>query len=75
MNPSDKHNRDRNKDTQAFDPPLIHEEEIEHSSTGDKEKESVEERESPEVEENEEIKERTEAVTKEAMLRVTCGQL
>ena len=75
MNPSDKDYRDRNEEMRAFDPPLIHEQEIEHSSTDDEEKESAVERESPEVEENEETKEETELVTKEAMLKVTGGQL
>ena len=75
MNPSDKDYRDRNEEMQAFDPPLIHEQEIEHSSTDDEEKESAVERESPGVEENEETKEETELVTKEAMLKVTGGQL
>jgi hypothetical protein len=75
MNPSDKHNRDRNNDTQAFDPPLIHEEEFEHLATGDEDKETEEEGESPEVEENKETKEKTEVATKEAMLRVPSGQL
>jgi hypothetical protein len=73
MNPSDKDYTHRNE-TQAIDPPLIHEEEIEHSSTDDEEKQSAEEREFPEVEENGETKEETEVVTKEAMLRVTGGQ-
>jgi hypothetical protein len=72
MNPSD---RDRNKDTQAFESPLIHEEELEHSATGDEDKETEEEGESPEVEENKETKEKTEVATKEAMLRVPSGQL
>jgi hypothetical protein len=74
MNPSDKDYTDRNE-TQAIDPPLIHEEEIEHSSTEDEETQSAEEREFPEVEENRQTKEETEVATKEAMLRVTGGQL
>jgi hypothetical protein len=75
MNLSDKDALDRNKKTQAFDPPLNHEEETEDSSTGDEEKQSAEEWVSPEVEENKEAKEKTEVVTKEAMLRVPSGQL
>ena len=74
MNPSDKDYTDRNE-TQAIDPPLIHEEEIEHSSTEYEETQSAEEREFPEVEENRQTKEETEVATKEAMLRVTGGQL
>jgi hypothetical protein len=71
MNPSDKDDRDHNKYTQAFDPPLVHEEELEH----DEDKETEEEEESPEVEENKETKAKTEGATKEAMLRVPSGQL
>ena len=77
MNPSDKGHSGRNAETQAFDPPIIHEEEIEQerSPTEDDEKQSAEERESPEIDENGETKEENEAITKEAMLRVTGGQL
>jgi hypothetical protein len=58
MNLSDKDALDRNKKTQAFDPPLNHEEETEDSSTGDEEKQSAEEWVSPEVEENKEPRKR-----------------
>jgi hypothetical protein len=74
MNPSDRDDHERNKETQAFASPLIQEEEIERSATGDEEKENEKERGSAEVEENEENKGKTELVTKEAMVRVTSGQ-
>ncbi|MBV9299025.1 MAG: hypothetical protein JO066_08610 [Verrucomicrobia bacterium] len=48
------------------------EDKIERSARDDAEKESAENREPAEVEED---KEKTEVVTKEAMLRVTGGQL
>jgi hypothetical protein len=66
-----------NKETQAFDSPLIHEEKIERSAPGDEENENENEKEtgSAEVEEGEENKGKTELVTKEAMVRVTSGQL
>ena len=70
MNPSSNDSKS-NQETQAFDPPLIHEEEIVHPAPDDDEKESAEKNEPAQVEEE---KERAEMVTKEAILRVTAGQ-
>jgi hypothetical protein len=76
MNPSDRDDHElSNKETQAFDSPLIHEEKIERSAPGDEENENEKETGSAEVEESEENKGKTELVTKEAMVRVTSGQL
>jgi hypothetical protein len=72
MNPSNKEEAKSNQETQAFDPILIHEEEVVHPVLDDDEKESAEEGESEQVKED---KEMAEMVTKEAMLRVTGGQL
>jgi hypothetical protein len=74
MDPSDKDAHDRNRETKAFDPPLIREEDIEHSATGEEEG-SEEKGESPEVEENKGAEEKTNLATKEAMLKVPSGQL
>jgi hypothetical protein len=70
MNSSNKEHGRTNQATQTFDPPLIHEEELLHprpddDETADKNKPA----------EEEEDKEKTEVITKEAMLRVTGGQL
>jgi hypothetical protein len=72
MNTSDKKSHQSNKETQAFDPPLIHEEIIEHPKPEDDEEGSTEELKPEEVEEN---REQTQVVTKEAMLRISRGQL
>jgi hypothetical protein len=56
----------------AFDFPPIHEEEVVHPAADDDEKGSAEENEPTQIEED---KERTEMVSKEALLRVTGGQL
>jgi hypothetical protein len=72
MNPPSNDDSRTNQETQAFDPPLIHEEEMAHPAPEDDKKESAEKSELAQVEED---KERTELVTKEAMLRVTGGQL
>jgi hypothetical protein len=71
MNTSDENSHQSNKETQAFDPPLIHEKIVEHPDP-DAEKESAEELEPAEVEEN---RDETQVATKEAMLRVSRGQL
>jgi hypothetical protein len=65
MNPSSKDGLKSNQETQAFDPLLTDEEKID-------EKEKAQKDEPAQVEED---KERAEMVTKEAMLRVTGGQL
>jgi hypothetical protein len=72
MNPSSKDDSKSNQETQAFDLPAIHEEEVVHPAPDDDEKKSAERSEPAQIEED---KEKTEMVTKEAMLRVTGGQL
>jgi hypothetical protein len=72
MNPSGKDDSKINRETQAFDLPPIHEEEVVHPAPDDDEKESAEKSEPAQIEED---KKKTEMVTKEAMLRVTGGQL
>ena len=72
MNPSSKDDSKSNQETQAFDLPPIHEEEVEDPVRDDDEKESAEKSEPAQVDED---KEKTEMVTKEAMLRLTGGQL
>jgi hypothetical protein len=72
MNPFSKDDFKNNQETQAFDLPPIHEEEVVHAASGDDEKGSAEKSEPAQIEED---KERTEMVVKEAMLRVTGGQL
>jgi|HubBroStandDraft_6_1064221.scaffolds.fasta_scaffold1384935_2 hypothetical protein len=72
MNPSNKDDFKTNKETQPFDLPPIPEEEVVHPAPDDDEKGSAEKSEPIQIEED---KERTEIVTKEAMLRVTGGQL
>lgn len=72
MNPSCKDDSKSNQETQAFDLPPIHEEEVVHPAPDDDEKGSAEESEPAQIEDD---KERTEMATKEAMLRVTGGQL
>jgi hypothetical protein len=72
MNPSSKDDLISNQETQAFDHPSIHEEEVMHPAPDDDEKGSAEKNEPTQIEED---KERTEMVSKEAMLRVTGGQL
>jgi hypothetical protein len=71
MNPG-KDDSKSNQEAQAFDLPPIHEEEVVNPALGDDEKESAEKSEPAQIEED---KEKTEMVTKEAMLRVTGGQL
>jgi hypothetical protein len=73
MNSFDKDDLAGNKQTQAFDPPLIHEEEIEHSADDDREAEESAEEKAPA--EKKADKERSDVVAKEAMLRVTGGVL
>jgi len=58
--------------TVSMNPSEKEEDKIERSARDDAEKQSAENREPAEVEED---KEKTEVVTKEAMLRVTGGQL
>lgn len=72
MNPSSKDDAKSNQETQALDPLLIHEEKVVHPVLDDDEKESAEKGETAQVEED---KERAELVTKEAIQRVTGGQL
>jgi hypothetical protein len=72
MNPSSKDDAKSNQETQAFDPLLIREEDGVHPAPGDDEKEGAENSESAQEEED---KERADVVSKEAMLRVTGGQL
>ena len=72
MNPSGKDDSKINQETQAFDLPPIHEEEVVDPAPDDDEKESAEKSEPDQIEED---KKKTEMVTKEAMLRVTGGQL
>ena len=72
MNPFSKEDFKSNQETEAFDLPPIHEEEVVHPAPDDDEKGSAEKSEPIQIEED---KERTEIVTKEAMLRVTGGQL
>jgi hypothetical protein len=72
MNSSSKDDAKSNQETQAFDPLLTHEEEVVPPVLDDDEKERGEKSETAEVEED---KERAEMVAKEAMLRVTGGQL
>ena len=68
MNPSSKDDSKSNQETQAFDPLLVHEEEVVHPAEDDDEQESAEKRQPAQGDE-----ERAEMVTKEAMLRVTGG--
>ena len=70
MNPG-KDDSKSNQEAQAFDLPPIHEEEV-VNPLDDDQKESAEKSEPAQIEED---KEKTEMVTKEAMLRVTGGQL
>ena len=72
MNPSSKDDFKSNQEAQAFDFPPIHEEEVVHPAADDDEKGSAEENEPTQIKED---KERTEMVSKEALLRVTGGQL
>jgi hypothetical protein len=72
MNTSDKNSHQSNKETQAFDPPLIRKEIIEHPEPEDHEKEGAEELKPDEVKED---REQTQVVSKEAMLRISRGQL
>ncbi|MBV8378204.1 MAG: hypothetical protein JO279_14505 [Verrucomicrobia bacterium] len=74
---TDKDAPDRTNKTEAFDPPLIHEQDIERPTTGEEEgQEKREDKEqAPELEEEREAREKTEVVSKEAMLRVPSGQL
>jgi hypothetical protein len=69
---SDKDDSKSNQETRAFDLPPIHEEEVVNPALDDDEKESAEKSERAQIEDD---KEKTEMVTKEAMLRVTGGQL
>ena len=78
MNPSSKDDAKSNQETQAFDPLLIREENGVNPALDDDEKERAENSETSQVEEDKEDKEdkeRAEMVTKEAMLRVSGGQL
>ena len=75
MNPSSKDDAKSNQETQAFDPLLIREENGVNPALDDDEKERAENSETAQVEEDKEDKERAEMVTKEAMLRVSGGQL
>jgi hypothetical protein len=70
MNSSNQDHGRTNQETQAFDPPLIHEEELLHPRPDDDET-----AEKDEPAEEAEDKEKSEVITKEAMLRVTGGQL
>jgi hypothetical protein len=69
---SDKDDSKSNQEMRAFDLPPIHEEEVVNPALDDDEKESAEKSEPAQIEDD---KEKTEMVTKEAMLRVTGGQL
>lgn len=71
MNPSHKDQCKTNPETKAFDPPVIHEEEILHPRP-DNDDETAGRSEPAEVGED---KETTAVITKEAMLRVSGGQL
>jgi hypothetical protein len=75
MNSSSKDNVKGDQETQAFDPLPIHQEEVEHPMLDDDEKEGAEKSETAQVKEDKEDKEESEIVAKEAMLRVTGGQL
>jgi hypothetical protein len=72
MNPSSKEDAKSNQETQAFDPLPVREEDDVHPAPDDDEKDKLENSETAQVEED---KERAEMITKEAMLRVTGGQL
>jgi hypothetical protein len=72
MNASSKDDFKSNQETQALDLPPIHEEEAVHPAPEDDEKGSADKNEPTQIEED---KKRTEMVSKEAMLRVTGGQL
>jgi hypothetical protein len=71
MSSNDKHDLERNKQMQAFNPPLIHEEGIEPSAEVYKE-DNAEKKVLTEEKAN---KEKSEVLTKEALLRVTSGLL
>jgi hypothetical protein len=75
MNTSDRDDDERNMETQAFASPLNQEDENERSLTIGKDQENEQGRGSAEVDEDEEDKEKTELITKEAMGRVTSGQI
>jgi hypothetical protein len=75
MNSSSKDDVKSNQVTQAFDPLPIQQEEVEHPVLDDDEKEGAEKSETAQVKEDKEDKEEAEMVAKEAMLRVTGGQL
>jgi hypothetical protein len=75
MNPSSKDDAKSNQETQAFDPLLTREENGVNPAIDDDEKERAENSGTAQVEEDKEDKERAEMVTKEAMLRVSGGQL
>jgi hypothetical protein len=70
MNSLDKDDTERNKEKQAFDSPLLHEEEVENLSANDEAKKL-----SKEKEEAEENKEKTEVGTKEAFMRISSGSV
>ena len=72
MNSSSQDDSKSNREMQAFDLPPIQQEEVGDPVPDDDEKESAEKSEPAQIEED---KEKTEMVTKEAMLRVTGGQL
>jgi hypothetical protein len=59
----------------ASDPALVYEGKSEHSAARDEEKEKAENREPVKIEEDKANQEKTDLGTKDAMLRVTSGQL
>jgi hypothetical protein len=75
MDTSSKDDAKSNQETQAFDPLLIREENGVNPAPDDDQKERAENSETVQVEEDKEDKESAEMVTREAMLRVTGGQL
>jgi hypothetical protein len=72
MNSSQKDDSNSNQETQAFEPLVTHEEEVVNPVSGGDESDGAEKSENAQEKED---KERSEMVTKEAMLRVTGGQL
>jgi hypothetical protein len=72
MHPSDRDDCKSTQKTQAFDPSPFHEGETAHPKSADDKKEVAEKGTAVTFEED---KEQTEVATKEALLRVTRGQL
>jgi len=68
----DKNDPERDKETKFFDPSLFYHEQIEHSASEDQKTEDSDTM-VKEGRDEELNREKTEAMTKEAMLRVTSG--